>query len=1847
MKKATYTLLLISFLSLNSLFSFGQSVQSNFTTNDTIGCIPLTTAFNNNSSGATSYLWTFGNGNTSTLQSPVNTYSNPGSYTVKLIAYGYDGSSDTTTFFNHISVIDTPNISFSFINDTVCPEVDSVAFTNNTSLANSYLWDFGDGNISNAQNPYHIYNQPGANYVTLIAYNSLGCTSNKTHPIPIEIHSKPNGLISSDLTLVCDTTSSVTFNANSASSVNTVWNFGDGITSSGLTASHTYATEGVYPVSAIITDINGCQNTINKFDNIVVKQSLTPVITYSDSIGCSPLSITLENITENTQVTNWTIGGLPFSGQNIIHTFTDTGAHDILVTVLDSIGCSTDNSFNNLISVHSPPPLSFDISDSIGCAPLQVFLTNVGDTLLNYNWSFSDGQIFNQYSPATLNFNEAQSINLNVTISDPISGCQSNEAFINLVNIHSAASSVSISDLTGCEPLSVSFTEDENDIVQWLWNFGDGTISSNTNPTHTYDSAGVYTLELITTNNIGCVDTVTFEDTITVISPQYNYTIPDTIFTCNSIVSSFDGTYLGKESWLWDFGDGTTSTNPIETHTYYVPGHYEVSLTTYDQNGCQFTIEDYNNYSIANNSFGFDYGLSCQDNLFSFTDTSLYGTEWLWDFGDGTIDSVQNPIHQYSLPGLYLVQFTVSSGGCDQTVNSIVSSAFCLPAESVLSTAADPNQGPADSTILIINTGSDSLNYHCAPYTINVSSPFNNTISILWDFGDGTTSTELTPTHTYNSAGVYDLNITVTTNDSIYHIVSPEYLWLDAGDSDYNYNQVNICEGGALVYFNTDSLLSQSYLWSFGDGNQSADFFPTHVYGNPGIYTSSLQTTNDNGCTSTIVKPIAANLSNPIFDYPSVLCLNETANFSSNINDYADYTWYFGDGQSQSGQFVSHIYQNSGTFSVTISFIDSLGCSESVTLPTFIEVNNPIAEFTILDTVGCDNLDVSFNNLSQHSSNWIWDFDNEITSTDENPNISFNYPGIYDISLISFLGACSDTATIPFGVTVHESVPAEFTYTKQSSCYPVTLSFQNNSSSINSFYWDFGDGFTDTTANPFHTFYLDYATSITLNIVDSNNCNSAISYLGEVPYKSSFEIASLSGCVPVYASFHNTSDSAVSWLWDFGNGDISTLSNPNYVYADTGSYQVSLISTSNEGCTDTVTANELITVEHILADFSTTDSASCAPMVNSFTNLSVNANNWDWDFGDGSFSNIQNPSHVYAEPGLYSVILTAGRDSSCFDSIIKSDVVIVLGPIANYTLSDSTGCDSLNLVYTNLSSQYSQAEWFFGDGSFSSDSDADHLFNDTGTFVGTLVVYDENGCSNYKAIDTIKIHSSPVISYAPIISEGCKPFEVSFINTTFNTSNCLWDFGYGMNSALDSSSYTYNVANKYYASLWVESKDGCVVSEDSIEINVHAAPSVQFITDTSQHCFPATLEFVNMSADTINVEYSWDFYNGTYSSEISPSITFPNPGQFDVKLSATDQFNCTSELIKQNYIKLFDSIPPTPNLVYAASVRESGGVIVSWEKSTENDFHSYNIYRSSFLDSSYRRIDSLLNKDSTISIQPNLQTDDQYYNYLIQPIDQCGNKVSLEKITEYRTIHLTAESIDENIVQLNWNHYKGSQPETYSIYRRYKETVEKIGEVDSTTNLFIDNAFKCNSTYSYTVVAENLGRTSYLSQSNTVTIEVQNTAILNQTIDIVRSTVIENEFVLTEWSEPSAYPEKITGFTLLRSDKPDSGFEPIAELPPFVTQYSDYQTDVMSQSYYYKINVENICNQNLSTNISTSILLQYQSDGNNVIINWNEYKGWGQNVEKYIIEKQINDNEWEIIKEVPGTETKATDVIID
>ncbi len=172
--KSIYQITLIFLLLIKAQVIHAQSSNANFIANDTLGCLPFSVSFQNTSTNAVSYLWDFGDGSSSTLPSPVNIYSTTGLYSVSLISYSSDGSSDTAFFSNYIHVIDTPSVDFTVQSDSICSGNDIAGFVNNTSNGTSYLWDFGDGQISTTNAPTHNYSQPGTYNVTLIAYNSLG-----------------------------------------------------------------------------------------------------------------------------------------------------------------------------------------------------------------------------------------------------------------------------------------------------------------------------------------------------------------------------------------------------------------------------------------------------------------------------------------------------------------------------------------------------------------------------------------------------------------------------------------------------------------------------------------------------------------------------------------------------------------------------------------------------------------------------------------------------------------------------------------------------------------------------------------------------------------------------------------------------------------------------------------------------------------------------------------------------------------------------------------------------------------------------------------------------------------------------------------------------------------------------------------------------------------------------------------------------------------------------------------------------------------------------------------------------------------------------------------------------------------------------------------------------------------------------------------------------------------------------------------------------------------------------------------------------------------------------------------
>jgi PKD repeat protein len=314
-----------------------------------------------------------------------------------------------------------------------------------------------------------------------------------------------------------------------------------------------------------------------------------------------------------------------------------------------------------------------------------------------------------------------------------------------------AAELTTSSPVNGCLPLVVSFEDlsfTNNAIVSWQWDFGDGGGSSLQNPNYDYTTAGNFSVSLIVSDINGCQSLLTELDLIDVYNvPTANF-IADIPFSCNSNeLVSFTNNTLGSATYIWDFGDGNTSTQPNPIHNY-ATGLYSVILTA-TVGSCTDTLVLTNYIEVGaqlNSDFTSDVSSGCENLLVNFTDiTSNTPDSWLWDFGDGTTSSLQNPSHNYLNGGVYDVTLTTSKGG--QCLNSQT----FLGAIEVYS---KPDiQLTADTT------------YGCSvPFAVEFTDQTINAISWDWDFGNGITSTLANPFTLYNMYGSYDVSLKVTNN---------------------------------------------------------------------------------------------------------------------------------------------------------------------------------------------------------------------------------------------------------------------------------------------------------------------------------------------------------------------------------------------------------------------------------------------------------------------------------------------------------------------------------------------------------------------------------------------------------------------------------------------------------------------------------------------------------------------------------------------------------------------------------------------------------------------------------------------------------------------------------------------------------------------------------------------------------------------------------------------------------------------------------------------------------------------------------------------------------------------------
>lgn len=337
-----------------------------------------------------------------------------------------------------------------------------------------------------------------------------------------------------------------------------------------------------------------------------------------------------------------------------------------------------------------------------------------------------------------------------------------------------------------------SFSDSNAVGVSYLWDFGDGTTSTDQNPVHTYAASGVYTVLLTITGEDGCTAT----GVITVFTdfngfPECSgyifYTQTDTTtYDFDAMIYDQNGNLITADSYVWDFGDGNTSTDPSPTHTYAAEGVYTVLLHATTADGCEIHACDVV-FAYDGPIDTFWYGCQAMfyvgfgDSLnnpvwppldpltLSFYDASLGAAQsWFWDFGDGNTSTLQNPTHTYADTGIYVVTLSiVTVDGCEsEAAYEICVGDNCWGIQEF------------DCQAMFIPLA-DSLGGNGLQF-IDLSFSLDTIVAWTWNFGDGTSSNEQNPYHVYAQPGIYTVTLTIeglNCNSQISFEVDTENPW--------------------------------------------------------------------------------------------------------------------------------------------------------------------------------------------------------------------------------------------------------------------------------------------------------------------------------------------------------------------------------------------------------------------------------------------------------------------------------------------------------------------------------------------------------------------------------------------------------------------------------------------------------------------------------------------------------------------------------------------------------------------------------------------------------------------------------------------------------------------------------------------------------------------------------------------------------------------------------------------------------------------------------------------------------------------------------------------------------------
>lgn len=1010
----------------------------------------------------------------------------------------------------------------------------------------------------------------------------------------------------------------------------------------------------------------------------------------------------------------------------------------------------------------------------------------------------------------------------------------------------------------------------------------------------------------------------------------YTYTACSTIqFTDASTASA----NYNLVQWQWNFGVGDTATGQIVTHTFTPGDTVQVQLVvTADSSGVTCTntvVKQIVVHALPTVYAGSNHNPSCvvvAANFFGHSGMEPYIKSWQWDFGDGTFDTLQNPVHLYPDTGSYkVILHVIDSNSCANNSTPYIQKVNPLSAMNFTW-----NVDPAAVV--------DNLQF-----TSTVDTSYGSVTSWHWDFGDGDTANIQNPTHQYSAVGQYSVTLSIVVDGFCPNSLT-KTVTIDPLPAP-NFTVSPVCLNDTTFFTDLSTTpvgTIQTWKWYFGDGdslivNRPGNPNVKHIYSTQTVYPVKLLTINSSGYERSFTKEITV-VPKPLADFT----FNDTCytlatsffdqSFLEGGSAISSWNWNFGDplsGAADSSllQNPTHVISVPGTYPVRLIIENTDGCMDT-TVRSVVMDSLPVVEFTMPQDSICLNQKAPFYGIGKDITSWHWDFGNGDTSAYQNPVYQYLSPGLYKVTLtVKDLKGCS--SSISHKIFIKTIPQPDFTFTIL--CNGDTTCFMDQSSIskgyIKQWKWSFGDGSTDTIQNPTHLYQPIGQYYATLYVTSDKSCTNSVSKIIIFDSLPSPNFSVSPACLNDTTFFTDLTTTPVgtiqSWKWYFGDGDslvVNSPDNPNvkHIYGAETSYNVTLLTISTFGFERSITKQ--ITVNRKpLAAFTFNDTCYTRPIF--FTDLSDSTggtalSTWNWNFGDpvsgiANTSSLQDPTHIMSSVDTFNVRLIVTNIAGCQDTSTRSIVVDSLLTV-DFSMQKDSVCFGQPLFfaasYTPYADSIASYTWNFNDGSQPTTTYHDtisHIFPHPGVYNVELSAADTNGCFNTVTHQAI-VDSLPVPGFTYVTPDCDQPTYFTDLSREGGNfiSTWQWDFGDASSGAanysgLPNPSHLY-ISNDslYQVKLIISNFNGCV---DSITkpVNRNSCLSVLYTVSTGTGCANNTIYFIDrglLSATRGNVtQWEWNFGDGnrkTYKTFTdSVAHVFKTKGSYLVTLTVTADVN--------------------------------------------------------------------------------------------------------------------------------------------------------------------------------------------------------------------------------------------------------------------------------------------------------------------------------------------------------------------